>query len=65
MRNFGNLIKESQANNHLSKWIKSNKSSKQIRNGFTRLNQDSDNENEPLDNSDSDSDEVTVPITKA
>jgi hypothetical protein len=40
------------------KWIKSTKKNK---NGFTRLDQDSD-EAEPLDvSSDEDSDEVTVP----
>jgi hypothetical protein len=64
LRNFGSLFKDTKPND-LGKWIKSTKNGKQLRNGFTRLNQESDNENEPLDNSDSDSDEITVPLSKA
>ncbi len=62
---MGNILKE--PSNDLGKWLgKTN--SKNIRNGFTRLNQDSENENEPLDNnddSDDDSNEIIVPISKA
>ncbi len=61
---MGNILKE--PSNDLGKWL-GKKNSKNIRNGFTRLNQDSENENEPLDNNDDsdDSDEIVVPITKA
>jgi hypothetical protein len=61
---LGNILKE--PSNDLGKWL-GKKNSKNIRNGFTRLNQDSENENEPLDNNDDsdDSDEIVVPITKA
>lgn len=61
LRNVSNILNESK-HSDLSKWIKSTKSNKN--NGFTRLNQDSDHENEPLEN-DSDSDEITVPLSKA
>jgi len=48
---------------NLEKWVKATKAKKN--GGFTRLNQDSDNEAEPLEVTDSDSDEITIPITNA
>ncbi len=54
---LGNVFNKKSNIHDYSKWIKSTKNDKT---GFTRLDQDSDNEAEPLDVS-SDSDEVTVP----